>query len=94
MLAVDDYGIRKGFAKIHRLPELPKPKALLAYGERWRPHRSVASWYMWRAAEMKDLPEVGYQAAKKAGASKIVKAKKNPVLKAAKKKTGGGKGRA
>ena len=56
VLAADDYGIRKGFAKVHKLVELPKPKELLAYGERWRPHRSVASWYLWRAAEMKDLP--------------------------------------
>src|SRR5271167_4191090 len=59
VLAVDDYGIRKGFAKVHKLPELPKPKELLAYGERWRPYRSVASWYLWRAAEMKDLPMAG-----------------------------------
>src|SRR5271169_83389 len=56
VLAVDDYGIRKGFAKMQKMAELPKPKELLAYGERWRPYRSVASWYMWRAAEMKDLP--------------------------------------
>ena len=56
VLAVDDYGVRKGFAKIHKMTELPKPKELLAYGERWRPHRSVACWYLWRAAEMKDLP--------------------------------------
>jgi len=59
VLAVDDYGIRKGFAKVHKLAELPKPKELLAYGERWRPYRSVASWYLWRAAEMKDLPMAG-----------------------------------
>ena len=64
VLAVDDYGIRKGFAKIHKLAELPKPKELLAFGERWRPFRSVASWYLWRAAEMKDLPMVGAQAKK------------------------------
>lgn len=56
VLAVDDYGVRKGFAKIHKMSELPKPKELLAYGEHWRPHRSVACWYLWRAAEMKDLP--------------------------------------
>ena len=68
VLAVDDYGIRKGFAKIHKMAELPKPKELLAYGERWRPHRSVASWYLWRAAEMKDLPMAGEQAAKKTAA--------------------------
>ena len=66
VLAVDDYGIRKGFAKMHKLAELPKPKELLAYGERWRPYRSVASWYMWRAAEMKDLLLAGEQAKKAA----------------------------
>jgi len=64
VLAVDDYGIRKGFAKMHKLAELPKPKELLAYGERWRPYRSVASWYLWRAAEMKDLPMAGAPAKK------------------------------
>jgi 3-methyladenine DNA glycosylase/8-oxoguanine DNA glycosylase len=63
VLAVDDYGVRKGFAKIQKLAELPKPKELLAYGERWRPYRSVACWYLWRAAEMKDLPLAGAQKA-------------------------------
>jgi 3-methyladenine DNA glycosylase/8-oxoguanine DNA glycosylase len=56
VLPVDDYGVRKGFARMRKLAELPKPKVLMAYGERWRPYRSVASWYMWRAAEMKELP--------------------------------------
>src|SRR5271169_883444 len=70
VLAVDDYGIRKGFAKMHKLAELPKPKELLAYGERWRPYRSVASWYMWRAAEMKDLPMAGGQAGKNSASAK------------------------
>jgi DNA-3-methyladenine glycosylase II len=51
---VDDYGVRKGFAKTFRRKELPKPKELLAIGERWRPYRSVAAWYFWRAL---DLPE-------------------------------------
>jgi 3-methyladenine DNA glycosylase/8-oxoguanine DNA glycosylase len=72
VLAIDDYGIRKGFAKLHRLAELPKPKELLAYGERWRPYRSVACWYLWRAAEMKDLPLAGE--AKKTVASRPKKA--------------------
>ena len=90
VLAVDDYGIRKGFAKIHKMAELPKPKELLAYGERWRPYRSVASWYMWRAAEMKDLPMVGEQAAKKVAPKKA--AKKSAAKSA--KKSGGARGRA
>ena len=70
VLPVDDYGVRKGFAKIHKLTELPKPKELLAYGERWRPYRSVASWYMWRAAEMKDLPSAIVPAKKLSSAKK------------------------
>jgi 3-methyladenine DNA glycosylase/8-oxoguanine DNA glycosylase len=87
ILAVDDYGIRKGFAKIHKLTELPKPKELLAYGERWRPHRSIASWYLWRAAEMKDLLLAGEQAPKKAAPKKA--AAKQPAAKSPKKKPGG-----
>jgi 3-methyladenine DNA glycosylase/8-oxoguanine DNA glycosylase len=59
VLPADDYGVRKGFAKLYKLAELPKPKELLAYGERWRPYRSVASWYLWRAAEMRGLPMAG-----------------------------------
>ncbi len=86
ILAVDDYGLRKGFAKLHRMAELPKPKELLAYGERWRPYRSVASWYLWRAAEMKDLPMVGEAAAKQAAPKKS--AKNKPASKALKKKLG------
>ena len=59
VLPVDDYGVRKGFAKMKKMAELPKPKELAAYGEKWKPHRSVAAWYLWRAAEMKDLPFAG-----------------------------------
>jgi hypothetical protein len=66
VLPVDDYGVRKGFAKMRKLADLPKPKELMAYGERWRPYRSVASWYLWRAAEMKDLPLAAAAAAKRA----------------------------
>lgn len=48
---VDDYGVRKGWATIHRLKERPKPRDLQAEGERFRPYRSVAAWYCWRAVE-------------------------------------------
>jgi DNA-3-methyladenine glycosylase II len=48
---VDDYGVRKGWATIHRLKEPPKPKALEAEGEKFRPYRTVAAWYCWRAVE-------------------------------------------
>jgi len=48
---VDDYGVRKGYAKTFRKKELPKPKELRAIGEKWRPYRSVAAWYFWRALD-------------------------------------------
>src|SRR6266496_130752 len=60
VLPVDDYGVRKGFALIYRKRDLPKPAALLEYGERWRPYRSVASWYLWRSLELaKNSPANG-----------------------------------
>ncbi len=49
---VDDYGVRKGFAKTYGWAELPKPKELQEIGEKWRPYRSVAAWYFWRALEL------------------------------------------
>ena len=52
VLPVGDFAVRKGFALAYGLKESPKPKQLAEYGERWRPYRSVASWYMWRAVEL------------------------------------------
>ena len=46
---VDDYGVRQGWALLHRLRELPKPKELQAKGDRFRPYRTVAAWYCWQA---------------------------------------------
>jgi len=48
---VDDYGVRKGFAKTFGRRKLPTPKQLIKSGEKWRPYRSVAAWYFWRALE-------------------------------------------
>jgi 3-methyladenine DNA glycosylase/8-oxoguanine DNA glycosylase len=48
---VDDYGVRKGFARTFGRRKLPKPKQLMKFGEKWRPHRSVAAWYFWRALD-------------------------------------------
>jgi 3-methyladenine DNA glycosylase/8-oxoguanine DNA glycosylase len=50
VLPVDDYGVRKGFAIAYDR-ELPSPKELAAYGARWKPYRTVASWYLWRTVE-------------------------------------------
>ena len=48
---VDDYGVRKGFAKTFGKRKLPTPKQLMKIGEKWRPYRSVAAWYFWRALD-------------------------------------------
>jgi len=51
VMAADDYGLRKGLAAIRRSRELPAPAELMRQAEAWRPYRSIASWYLWRAAE-------------------------------------------
>jgi methylated-DNA-[protein]-cysteine S-methyltransferase len=51
VLPLDDYGVRKGFQVVFKRPALPTKDELAVRGERWRPYRSVASWYLWRAAE-------------------------------------------
>jgi DNA-3-methyladenine glycosylase II len=57
VMPATDYGVRKGFALTYKLADLPAPKELLAHAERWRPYRTIGSWYMWRANEVfKPIP--------------------------------------
>ena len=58
VLPATDLGIRRGFARLRGLDELPEAGEIVAYGERWRPWRSIASLYLWRAADLSadDLP--------------------------------------
>jgi 3-methyladenine DNA glycosylase/8-oxoguanine DNA glycosylase len=63
VLPLADYGIKKGFAQVFtrrraEAPALPTPVELARRGERWRPFRSVASWYLWRALDT-PLPAEG-----------------------------------
>jgi 3-methyladenine DNA glycosylase/8-oxoguanine DNA glycosylase len=51
---INDYGVRKGFAKIFGKRKLPTPKQLMKLGRKFQPYRSVAAWYCWRAL---DAPE-------------------------------------
>lgn len=51
VLPVDDFGLRNGFRIAYGRRTLPRPKDVLRYGERWRPYRTAASWYLWRAAD-------------------------------------------
>jgi DNA-3-methyladenine glycosylase II len=51
VLPVDDFGVREGYRMLHRLEAQPKPKALAEIGLAWAPHRSLATWYLYRAAD-------------------------------------------
>jgi DNA-3-methyladenine glycosylase II len=52
VLPLTDLGVRKGFGRTFRRGQLPDPTVMLRRAERWRPYRSVASWYLWRALEL------------------------------------------
>jgi len=51
VLPIHDLGIRKGFQLVYGHKDVPKPEFILQHGERWRPYRSIASWYLWRAVD-------------------------------------------
>jgi len=51
VLPIHDLGVKKGWSITYDKKHMPRPKELLAFGERWRPYRTVASWYMWRACQ-------------------------------------------
>lgn len=52
VLPVGDFGVRNGFRIAYGRRTSPTPRALLRYGERWKPYRTVASWYLWRAVDL------------------------------------------
>ena len=54
VLALGDFGLRRGFSIAFGLNQLATPAQLERRAKRWRPYRSLASWYLWRAVE---LPE-------------------------------------
>jgi len=47
VLPLGDYSLRKAYATAFRKRKLPSPEALAKAGEKWRPYRTVASWYLW-----------------------------------------------
>lgn len=51
VLPVDDFGVRNGFRIAYKRQAMPTPQELLRYGERWRPYRTAAAWYLWRAVD-------------------------------------------
>jgi len=70
VLPIHDLGVKKGWSITYGKKHMPKPKQLLAFGERWRPYRTVASWYMWRAFE-----RAGYATTNKIRPAKVRKRK-------------------
>ena len=51
VLPVGDLGVRKGLRVAYSLEDLPTPTELQEMGEKWRPYRSAASWYLWQAVD-------------------------------------------
>jgi DNA-3-methyladenine glycosylase II len=48
---VEDFGVRNGYARLYGLADVPPPRELVQFGDRFRPYRTVAAWYCWRAAD-------------------------------------------
>ena len=71
VLPIHDLGVKKGWSVAYGKKHMPKPKELLKFGERWRPYRTVASWYMWRAFE-----RAGYKVTNKIRPRPVRKKKK------------------
>ncbi|HWR37827.1 MAG TPA: DNA-3-methyladenine glycosylase 2 family protein [Clostridia bacterium] len=53
VLPLDDLGVRKGIKVTYRMRALPTKEQMVKKSAKWRPWRSVGSWYMWRASELK-----------------------------------------
>ena len=51
ILPVDDVGILRGIQRAYGLRTRPSPARVLRLGEKWRPYRSVASWYIWQSLD-------------------------------------------
>ncbi len=45
---VDDLGLKKAVQRAFELPTVPTARQLQPYGDRWKPFRSLATWYLWR----------------------------------------------
>lgn len=56
VLPADDLGIRYAVQQLHGLPAPPSAREVRRIGEIWRPHRSLASWYLWRGRRLPDTP--------------------------------------
>ena len=51
ILPLSDLGVRKGYQRLRGYSTLPTAEKLERAGRRWRPYRTVASWYLWRSLD-------------------------------------------
>lgn len=49
VLPVGDLGLKKGIQKLYSLNELPTDKKMFKTAEKWRPYRTIATWYLWKS---------------------------------------------
>ena len=54
VLPTGDLGLRKGVQMAFSMSELPKPKEVEKIGMRWKPFRSIATWYLWKSLQKFD----------------------------------------
>jgi DNA-3-methyladenine glycosylase II len=96
ILPVDDFGVRNGFRLAYGLKGMPTPKALAEFGERWKPHRSTAAWYLWRANDLakqnllpkpRNPPQVAVQKPPNARRKKVARKAAKKKVKVANRKT-------
>jgi 3-methyladenine DNA glycosylase/8-oxoguanine DNA glycosylase len=52
VLPVGDYGVRAAIKRLYRKRTLPTPRGMEQIARSWRPHCSVASWYLWRSQDV------------------------------------------
>jgi 3-methyladenine DNA glycosylase/8-oxoguanine DNA glycosylase len=55
VLPVDDLGFRKALQIAYRLRKLPEPKRIEQIAAKWKPYRSVATWYLWASLDNKPM---------------------------------------
>ncbi|MGQ0606415.1 MAG: DNA-3-methyladenine glycosylase family protein [Candidatus Nitrosotenuis sp.] len=55
VLPVGDLGLKKGIQRLYSLSELPEKNQIEQIAEKWRPYRSVATWYLWKSLNQFDI---------------------------------------
>ncbi|KAF6243542.1 DNA-3-methyladenine glycosylase 2 family protein [Nitrosopumilus sp. b1] len=57
VLPVGDLGLKKGIKRLHNLKELPSEDKMKKIAEKWRPYRTIATWYLWKS--LNNFDEIG-----------------------------------